>query len=287
MKKKFLLTSLAITLFLHMVNAQQISFDITGGYNVPLARQIEAKTEYVQSISTAPYFYSTSAKLRAVSYGQGGNVAVNLNWFSKKNIGFGLKLNAHIASPFNHTATIAGVGFQEYYTIKDQAFSIQFIPHLCFRYDFKRVSPILEMGMILGTAFIDHNYTITASNQTETIQTRIRDNGNVVVGFYSSLGLSFNVSKVVKIKLALTCNAASYSPARWKRKTFTVDGVDRLGNLAPGNIEGEYVADWTFGGKRAKTSVAFSGVGLNTGICFLFDGKKKKTGAKKPDAIQF
>lgn len=288
MRKNHLLPAFAIALLFNIVNAQKVSFDITGGYNVPLARQTEAKTEYVQSRSSQPYFYSTSARLVPVSYGQGGNLAINLNWFSKKNIGFGLKLNVNFGSPFQHSAVINQPGYQEFYDIKSRSFSMQFIPHVCFRYDFKKVSPVLEMGMILGAAFVDHNYIISASNQSTTILTKVRNYGNILVGFYSSMGLSFNVSKVFKINLVLTCSAASYTPARWKRMSFTVGGTNRLSNLAPTDLQGDYVADWDRqSGQRAKTSFAFSGVGFNTGFCFLFGDKKKKKEPQKTEDVRF
>ena len=278
-------------LFCTHVFSQSVTIDISGGYCLPIAQSTEALVNYRVQVSTPPHTYTTYAKLKRVSYAQGGCVALNFNWYSKKNIGFGLKLNAQIGSAFkNKTVLIAPSTGTEYYDFTDKAFSFQFIPHLCFKHDFKKVSPVLEAGMVVGLTEINHTYTATSSFYSETINSRVRDNGGVMLGFYSSLGVMFHVSKVVKINLAVNCIAASYSPTDWQRKSFHVNGIDRMNLLNTSQRQGQYVKELDLQAspnpgdpdKSLKYSAAMSSVGLTAGICFSI-GRQNKKPVKKTE----
>lgn len=285
---------LLITVFCSSAFSQTTTtFDISGGYCLPLAQSTEPVVLNQAQSTTPPHYYTTYASLKRMSYGQGGCLAVNLNWFSKKNIGFGVKLNLMFGSAFKHSTTLttATTG-NEYYTFSDKSFSFQFIPHICFRHDFKKVSPVLEAGMIVGMVQINQDYTITSSFYSEQIHTKVRDYGGVMLGFYSSLGLSFNVSEVVKINVALNCIAGSYSPTKWERKSFFVDGINKLDALSTSQVQGEYVKELDLQAsqssqqprKSLKYSAAMSNIGITAGICFKLNKRNKKAGkGNKPN----
>lgn len=278
---------LLITLFCSKTFSQTTTtFDISGGYCFPLAQSTEAVVLSQAQSTTPPHYYTTYASLKRMSYGQGGCLAVNLNWFSKKNIGFGVKLNLLFGSAFKHSTTLAtATTGTEYYTFSDKSFSFQFIPHICFRHDFKKVSPVLEAGMIVGMVQINQNYTITSTFYNEQIQTKVRDYGGVMLGFYSSLGLCFNVSEVVKISLALNCIAGSYSPTKWERTSFFVDGFNKMDALSISQLKGEYVKELDLQASQSsqqprqslKYSAAMSNIGITAGICFKLNKRNKKT----------
>ena len=229
-----------------------------------------------------------------MSFGQGGNDSLNLHWFSKKNIGFGFKLNTLFGSGFSHNETLSTFTGTEFYKYTNKSFSFQFIPHLCFRHEFKVVSPVLEAGMIIGMAQINSHYQVTHSFYTDIIKSTVRDYGGVLLGFYSSLGLSFNVSRVVKINLALNGSVGSYSPTSRKRTEFTVNGINQLSALSTSDAFGTYVKELALPApprsnapsKDLKYSAAFSNIGLSAGICFVFAKRhKKETKKDEPNAV--
>lgn len=261
-----------------------ITIDITGGYSAPLARQMASVVRAEIGDTSFPYSYLVYAKMKGISYGQGGNLALNINWYSKKNIGGGIKFNTFFSQKFAFQTRVFVTNGIVLYDYSSKVFSFQFIPHLSFRHDYKVVSPVLEAGMIIGLARINQKSTYTYNFNSDKIETGITHSGNVMLGFYSSVGLSFNVSKVVKINVAVNCHVASYSPSKWKRTDFTLNGVDRLGALSPASRQGTYVSslDLTASQQNApesqdlKFSVPVSGIGLNAGICFYIGSKAKK-----------
>lgn len=292
MKPTLLLTTAFAYFFCLETLAQTTTLDISGGYSLPIASSTEPFQRNVFHDTSFPFYYTTSAKVKSMSYGKGGTLALNLNWYSKKDIGFGFKLNLLVGTPFNHSEVLTDLtGDKYYYQSSDKALSFQFIPHLCFKRDYKIVSPVLEAGMIIGMAQVNRGYVLTYSKHPDKIESNLRDYGNVLLGFYSSVGLSFNVSKVVKINLALNCLVSSYSPSSWKRTKFEVDGVDRLSALSVSDRQGQYVKELDLTvtqntgapGKDLKYSVPLSNVGITAGLCFKFVPKQKKKVTKKDE----
>lgn len=263
---------------------QSTTFDITGGYCAPIASSFSSITAKEIEIQAAPYFYSDYRSLRSASYGQGGNVAFGFNWFSKKDFGCGLKLNALISSPFSYTTYVSYLsGNSATYNFKDKPFSFQFIPHLSFKHDFKVVSPVIEMGALIGITHVKEDYQATYSSG-DVLQSSINNHGGALIGFYSSLGLSFKVSRVVRIMLSVNCSVGSYSPTDWERTSFVVNGVDQLIKLTPSQTYGVYVKELDPTASQStgvphrdlKYSVPFSNVGFNAGFSFNFVKKKDR-----------
>src|ERR1041385_4878377 len=106
--------------------------------------------------------------------------------------------------------------------------------------------------------------------------------------------MSFNVSRVVKINLGVHCMAGSYSPSKWMRTSFMVDGVDQLQALPTSARQGEYVTELDLKAtqrddvpsKDLKYSAAFSNFGINVGICFRIAKKQRKvTRKEEPNVV--
>lgn len=288
--------ALSVSLFLIALTAytQSVTLDISGGYCIPLASGMEPAQRVVGTAATFPTYFTTYARMRKKSYGQGGNVSLNLNWYSKKDIGFGIKLNLFFGSTPAYKTTVKYNSDYEYYTYLDKPFSFQFIPHLCFKRDFKVVTPVIEAGMIIAATEINQRYTITTNYSPYTINTTTRDQGGAMLGFYSSVGLLFNISKVVQFNLSMNCTAGSYSPTKWRRIKFTVDGQDQLSSLSTNMTEGRYVKELDLRASQSangpsrdlKFSAPFSSIGINVGFCFkLGKQTKKKKASPAPSEI--
>jgi hypothetical protein len=277
------------------VIAQAVTIDLTGGYCAPIAPGTRAINRTVYEIPVAPYYFTSEATVKTVSFGKGGQVALGFNWYSKKNIGFGIKLNAMISSPFAYTTRVYYINsYVADYSFTDKPFCFQFIPHFSFRHEFKVVNPVIEAGMIIGIASIKQDYHATYLGHN--VYSSSRDFGGAMLGFYTSAGLSFNVSKVVKIMLAVTCTAGSYSPKKWEVTKYTYDGINQLPYMPASRKSGQYVdSEVNPGppssnqpGKEVKYSAAFSNVGFSTGLSFVIGAKKKKSKKVKekgPDDI--
>ncbi|MES2621175.1 MAG: hypothetical protein V4615_10015 [Bacteroidota bacterium] len=295
MKKYLPAAIILLMLFFRSASSQSVTLDVMGGYCFSIAPSTEATVKNVSQIAVYPYYATTYAQVKRMSYGKGGNLSFNFNWYSKKNIGFGFKGNILFGSSFKYSNYVTTISAgKETFDYTDNSFSVQLIPHLCFRHDYKVVGPVLEAGMIIGMAQIEHHYTATSSVYSGTIKSTVREHGNALLGFYSSVGLSFNVSKVVKINLAVNCVAGSYSPSKWKRTSFTLDGKDQMMALNTSQKQGEYVKELDFTASQGtdvpsldlKYSAAFSNVGVTTGVCFIITKKQRKvTKNNEPNVV--
>ena len=271
---------------------QSVSLELTGGYCAPIASNFSAVSTKEFQSATYPTFYSTYQDLHSASYGQGGSVALNVNWFSKKDIGCGLRANALFSSPFSYTVYVTYLnGNGANFNFTDRPFSFQLVPHISFKHDFRVVSPILEMGMLLGFTHIDEDYQ-ALYNSGDVVQSTIHNHGSILLGFYSSLGLSFKVSKAVRVMLAVNCSVGSYSPTQWERTSFTVNYIDQLGSLSTSDLRGTYVKQLDPSVSQPanqphqdlRYSVPFSNVGFSAGIAFTFG--KKKAGTSQPEPVR-
>jgi hypothetical protein len=269
--------------------AQSFALSVTGGYCLPLASSFQSQSQVEVQTANLPNYYTTQQNVVYKSFGQGGNIALSFDWFSKKNIGCGMKLNAMISSPYTSTASVSYLSapYSGNFTFTNKPFSFQFIPHINFKHDFKVVSPILEMGMLIGITNDIESYEAKYGTG-DVAQSTINHHGNVMLGFYSSLGLSFRISGAVRFILAGTCTAASYSPSKWDRTSYVFDGQDRLSNLSVGDKQGVYVKQLDLTAPQPanqphqslKYSMPFSNFGINVGFSFVVS-KRPKTEAEK------
>lgn len=267
----------------------QFSLSLTGGYCLPIASSFHAKSRVELENQNFPNYYTTQESLSSASFGQGGNIALSLDWFSKKNIGCGLKLNALISSPYTSTAAVSYLnGTSANFTYVEKPFSFQFIPHISFKHDFKKVSPILEMGMLVGITNIKEDIH-AESNSGGVLQSTINNSGGALIGFYSSLGLAIRMSRTARFMIGLTCTAGSYSPTKWERKSYLVNGQDQMSTLSTSQIQGTYVKQLDLKASQPsgqpdqelKYSEAFSNVGINVGFSFVLAKKQKGTEAEQ------
>jgi hypothetical protein len=266
----------------------QFSLSVTGGYCLPIASSYRTKTRIEFQNQNFPNYYTTQESLSSASFGQGGNIALALDWFSKKNIGCGLKLNALISSPYTSTASVYYLnGSAADFTFVEKPFSFQFIPHISFKHDFKKVSPIVEMGMIIGITNIKEDYHAESSSGG-VLQSSINSSGGALVGFYSSLGLAIRMSRTARFMIGLTCSAGSYSPTKWERKSYVVNGQDQMQYLSTSQTQGTFVKQLDLKASQPsgqpdqelKYSAAFSNVGINIGFSFVLAKRQKPTDEK-------
>ena len=284
MKKPLPFLAALLILATHLYS-QSFNMSISGGYCFPLASEMHVNTITQFANPNYPNTYSTILQsVKPNSFGNGGNVALSMDWFSKNNIGFGLKVNALISTPVNYSASSTDANYNIYnYNFTDKAFSFQFIPHLNFKHDFKKVSPYIEMGMIIGVTQMNESFVAT-DNNGNTFSSDTKNYGNALLGFYSSLGVAFNVSKVVKLTLAVNCSAGSYSPSKYEVTSYSVNGVSQLGSMPEAIQQGSFVKQMNFTaqqysnepGTELKFAIPFSNVGVNAGICFVFPQKEKQ-----------
>ncbi|MBS1684670.1 MAG: hypothetical protein JSS76_07950 [Bacteroidetes bacterium] len=274
------------------IYGQSSVFSFAGGGDAPIARSYTTSAE-TQVQQSGQSYTTTAQSVKAVSLGQGGNVSLAYDWFSKKDIGFGVKLNAFFGAPFVvHGDQTTSAGDHIQYTVAQRGISGQFIPHFSARHDFKKVCPVLEIGMMIGVNGIKEDYEgyYNGSNQ---VKSTIWERGGATFGFYSSLGVWIKVSRVVRFSLAAHCIVSSYSPTHWERTSFLANGRDQLSQLAVSDVKGDYVTDINsstpqYSGaprKSLKYSAPFSGVGFNIGFAFVFENRKNRITNEKDKRV--
>jgi hypothetical protein len=278
MKKRF--TLLCFSLLIQMLHAQSFRFSISGGYCVPIASTMNFSSySQIQVPGYSNVYATTSGTLQRSSFGQGGCVGIALQWFSKKDIGVGLRLSANFGSAQKSSLAVSDTfGNRTNVDFTDHLFSFQFIPHVAFRHDFRVVSPVVELGMVIGANNIRQTYT----EQNKFISSTTNEHGGVMLGFYSSLALAFHLSPKVDMTVGLHCVAASYSPTEWTRIDYYYAGHNYIGQLSPADIQGSYTNNYQAGNhQRSSFTIACSNVGFTTGFTFKLGGAKKQEKAKK------
>ncbi|MBS1617918.1 MAG: hypothetical protein JST76_05345 [Bacteroidetes bacterium] len=272
-----------IVLMIPVCRAQSFVLSFGGGGDAPIARTYT--TSYQSQVYSPTATYVT--RVAPVSLGQGGNLFVALDWYSIKDIGAGLKINGFFGAPFKIYSEELNNGGVVIYNIAQQGFSGQFIPHFSFRHDFKKVTPVAEIGMMIGLSGIKETINGNYNSGASTMSSVIWEKGDVSLGFYSSLGIQIKLSRHVSLSLAAVCIAASYSPTHWERTSYTINGTDQLSQLQVSDRYGNYVKEINSGTTQSPTSprvslrysAPFSNVGLNVGFAFLL--AKHKSGASE------
>jgi hypothetical protein len=250
----------------------QMRISVMGGYCAPVASDlVQVSSNQIQVPNYSNVSATTSATLARRSYGQSGCAGLGIQWFSKKDIGFGLRLTAFIGSPLSSTTYLTNTsGGLSTYNFTDYAFSFQFVPHLAFKHDFQKLSLIAEMGLIVGANNIKQVYNINDIDAST-----INQHGGVMLGFYSSLGLGYHISKVVDFTLAVHCNAASYSPTEWNRASYFYMGQNVTSQIPQSSMQGTYSKNYQPGsGQDSRFTVPFSNVGFTAGFAFKIVRKK-------------
>ncbi len=253
--------------------AQNFVLSVGGGGDAPIARVYTSA--YQSQVSTSSGI-SYTQRVKPVSLGQGGNVYVAFDWFSKKGFGAGVKVNGFFGAPFIfHSEEVYNSNIVKY-DVSQRGFSGQFIPHLNFKHDFDRITPVVELGMMIGINGIQET-TDGYFNNTSHMHTVVWEKGGVSLGFYSSLGIWIRLSRTVRLSVSATCIAASYSPTHWERTLYNVDGRDMLSQVATSDRYGRYVTEMNNTTPQSpnsprqslKYAAPFSNAGLNIGFSFI------------------
>lgn len=115
--------------FSSVLSAQSFNIGVSGGYDIPIASSFNYLNSVDYQNQAFPYYYSTYHSLTRTSYGKGGNIAVTMDWYSNKNIGCGLKINALISTPFKYSDNVNYLnGIDATYNFTDKPFSFS-LPH--------------------------------------------------------------------------------------------------------------------------------------------------------------
>lgn len=260
--------------------SQSFDLGISGGYCLPLASGFYSNNTIYSAMGNG--YSPTQVNLAPFSYGNGGNVALNADWFFNKNIGLGLKFNALISAPLNSSASYTGGSGTINYNFTNKAYSYQLIPHINFKYDFRVVCPYIEMGMLIGFTHINEAYVAQDNNGNEaTLSENL--NGNIMLGFHASLGVAFRVSKAVRITLAVISNSGTYSPANYQVTSYTVNGANQMNTIPVSQQQGSFVKQLDPStpannnpGQAPKFSLPFSNIGINAGVCFVIPVKARE-----------
>ncbi len=275
---------LALGLVLN-ARAQSFIFSFGGGGDAPIARSYTTSYQsQVQSYGSTTY----TQRVKPVSLGQGGDIYLSFDWFSKTDIGGGVRIIGFFGASFTQYVEQTNNGDRYQYDISQRGLAGQLIPHLSFRHEFNKITPIFEVGMLVGVNAIKET-TNGTYNSSSHMTTTVWEKGGVSLGFYSSLGIQIKLSKRVSFSLAAVCTASSYSPTNWERTTYVVNGTDQLSQLQPADRYGNYVKEINTGTIQSPTSprqslrysAPFSNVGLNVGFAFLFAKHKSHTSEKK------
>lgn len=274
--KKIILLTLAIGLMAGMANAQKAYLRLGLGGGVGLVQYDQ--NWYNETETTS----ADNIEMRSASVGGGFNANLAFGYMISQYVGLELGVNQFMGLPKKTTYTYTGNTVNDESTVKLAGTMLQIVPALVITPGLEKVNPYARVGMVIGvlpslTSSYTENMTSNGGvKATSTFEGKSKDYGGMAMGFTAAAGAAFKLGDKFSFFGELVFNGVTYSPAKGKIKSYSVDGVDKLSDL-PTKMK-----EWTYErkinldeeipdgspDKRQKVTANFSNVELNVGIKF-------------------
>ena len=274
--KKLILLALAFALTAGMAHAQKAYLRLGLGGGVGL---VQYNDNWYNETKTSS---ADNIEMRSASLGSGFNANLAFGYMFSQYIGMELGVNQFLGMAKKTTYSASSNTMDDAGTQKIAGTMLQIVPAVVITPGIEKVNPYARLGMIIGVLpAITSSYeeTITTNGgfkATSKFEGKTRDYGGVALGFTAAAGAAFQLSEKLSFFGELVFNGVTYSPAKGKIKTYTVDGTDELGSLPTKAKEWTYERKMDLDeqipsgspDKRQKVTANFSNVELNVGIKF-------------------
>lgn len=247
-----------------------ISFDVGYGFKI-------ATESFGEGLSSSINQYENEIKVVKFSYGRGINLNSGIEYWSKKNIGFGLELGYLKGLPVNRvyyrTDLVNNVIFS------GRMFRIS--PSMKLKIEKDKIQYYSRFGYLLGflgelnrrRVYID--FTGVGGSSIENV----RYNKGLSHGITAGFGLNYKIYKRISLNFEVRAFVQSYGPGKKEVIDRMINGEDRLSDLQPGEIHVNYVNSYirqnTSGGidlseplTSLKRMYPFSSAGINFGLSY-------------------
>ncbi len=277
MKKKLIFLILLLAGIQATSQELSVNFDAGYGFNIATESIIEGYSNRIGE-------YETEFKSIIYTHGRGLNFNTEIEYFPKKQIGFGLGFGYLKSKKFD----VLFNRIDYFSTSVYSARMLRFSPYLKLKHEFGNLAIYTRFGYLLGTfGQITREGSSNTDTGAEGFSKTIYDKGESHGGT-AGLGIEFKINDRLNLSSEVKLIVQSYGPKRKRLVERTSDGVNTLNELQPGEIQTNFVdndiREWNPDGttdfSKPLTALRifypFSSVGINLGVQYKLIKEKKK-----------
>jgi hypothetical protein len=263
---KRIVVSICFLVLLSQSHAQ-VYVRVNAGYNIPISSSL---------IGYEEHYDGAKATTKGVygSYGKGFSANVAFGGMFKNGVlGYDLEVGYLVGKEYSSTSDYSSQAYESTYEQVIGAKSIQIAPSLSFTVGTKKLQPFARMGPVIAITTLKGEETSTA-NYTYDYSTKYKYTGSVSLGFKGVVGVSYAINERVQIFTEMNFISMSYAPNKREITEFEVDGVDRMDDLDPEQIEVDIEDEYTTEGEENEPPIkefySMGSIGLQFGAKFTF-----------------
>jgi len=182
-----------------------------------------------------------SIQVVPVDLGSGFTGSVGFGYMVKKYLGFELTVSQFLGLP-NFGDSIMKFPGGTSVTARIAGNMLAVTPSVVITAGLTKVNPYARFGMVVGVlpTMFGRLEATQATNPTTDIILIRKYYGGVALGFSATLGVDFNISKVINLFAEANFQGITWSPSYSEITKYTINGNDHLGDMTTFMKETEY-----------------------------------------------
>jgi opacity protein-like surface antigen len=263
---------IAITLFANNIYSQGIYAKINAGYGLKMSSHDINYFNF--SNYTVDTVSSTFEQVRT-SLGKGLVIEGVVGYMFNKNMGAELGISYLLGAKTKTKQTLYG-------GVHNNSLSANMLrlnPSVVISCGYEKISPYAKIGLLIGFGKIKYEDDYISAGGS-VFSEKMELTGGVAIGLNTSAGVIYNLTEKLSLFGEISMVNLSWSPTKGILTESTINGSDRLVNLATSEAEVEFVDSYTSNlnypytnsepRKELKESFPFGSVGLNIGLKITF-----------------
>lgn len=218
---KFFLLAFFAVLGAYTATAQQSYLRLNTGYSLGAVKS-DFSDFHLWLISTA----DGPIEDNTFSLGEGFNIGGAYGHMFNEHVGAEIAASYFMGGKSGFTTTSGDMTN----TVDQSARMFQFAPSLVLQAGFEKWNPYARVGMVFGLGSVDQ--TMSWSSGNTQAKSKSTYNGSLALGFTGSLGLNYNINEKFSLFAECTFIGLNYAPTKGKTYESTLNGQNRLDDLA-------------------------------------------------------
>lgn len=191
--------------------------------------------------------------------------------FGKSSFGWDLENSVLLGKTYKNRS-VSYDGIETKVRNEQHAFSYQITPSLTYNFPWKKLSPYLRVGPILGFTKIFSDVTIVNTSQPK-VEYTFEYRGGMSLGIKTAIGASLELSRRTRFFWEISLNNMTYAPKEGWLTDFDVQEVSELDEFTNDERTIKFEKDYTLRADdddeitvQTKRRHAMSALALNLGI---------------------
>jgi len=263
--------------------AQGLYVNAGAGYGFPAACYL-MEDNYVYHYDEGGSSWDYEIVKGSGSFGKGIQPGIIIGYMFNPNVGAELGVSYLLGGKIESKDEYHGFYGTETREATHKGTMLRFTPALKMTVGNGNIKPYMRAGLVIGAAGkVKTTQTNTGSGEVKSVveERESEYTGGISLGFAGALGADFMLSDNIGLFAELGVITQSYAPKKGEWTKYTVDGVDKLGELETYDKEIEFVdsfsdSDDSFDEdspmKALKMYFPFSSVGVNIGVRIALGG---------------